>query len=301
MPRLNLHNSSITATKITTFVGSSTSDLRLRHKTYHCVDFQVIYTKPLESSLLDHPRAATRRSKIQQLFHAPHTPSVLVRSTHRRCHRNLLSPIYITGEESALSNYPRALMHRPKLWRGLNHAPHAPLVTCWCHHWHHPYHVSIHVTATSSLPCQHPRHYHVIIHVSPSLCHLADVIIGVDRWLWLRLLTLTVHFFSELTFCNPGIPCPVFRVDFILQSVFAYFASKWRIRIGLLLFATIVANNPTNVFAIFANVLAIILRLAINGTSQLFPFLLQLLTLRVSNPWLLSLLDPLSPFPKMTL
>ena len=76
---------------------------------------------------------------------------------------------------------------------------------------------------------------------------------------------------------------------------------------SLLPFAIIVANNPTNVFAIFANVLAIILRLAINATNQLFLFLLlQLLPLRVSNPWLsslhsLSLLDPLSPFPEMTL
>ena len=70
---------------------------------------------------------------------------------------------------------------------------------------------------------------------------------------------------------------------------------------SLLPFATIVANNPTNVFAIFANVLAIILRLAINATSQLFPFLLQLLKLRVSNLCLLSLLDPLLPFPEMTL
>ena len=39
-----------------------------------------------------------------------------------------------------------------------------------------------------------------------------------------------------------------------------------------------------NIFAIFANVLTIILRLAINATNQLFPFLLLLLlTLRVSN------------------
>ena len=75
----------------------------------------------------------------------------------------------------------------------------------------------------------------------------------------------------------------------------------------LLLVAIIIADNPANVFAIFENILAIILRLAISATNQLFPLLLpQLLTLRVSNPWLLSLhslslLDPLSPFPKMTL
>ena len=75
----------------------------------------------------------------------------------------------------------------------------------------------------------------------------------------------------------------------------------------LLLVAIIVADNPTNVFAIFANVLAIVLRLAIFATNQLFQFLqLLLLTLRVANKWLpslhsLSLLDPLSPFLEMIL
>ena len=73
------------------------------------------------------------------------------------------------------------------------------------------------------------------------------------------------------------------------------------------LWQQIVTDNPTNVFTIFANVLTITLRLAITATNQLFPFLLLLLlTLRVSNQWLpflhsLSLLDPLSPFPQMTL
>ena len=92
-----------------------------------------------------------------------------------------------------------------------------------------------------------------------------------------------------------------------MQSIFANFSSKWRIRTCLLLIAIIVVDNPTNVFAIFANVLTTILRLAINATNELFPYLLlQLLTLRVSNPWLpslhsLSLLDPLSPFLEMTL
>ena len=47
------------------------------------------------------------------------------------------------------------------------------------------------------------------------------------------------------------------------SSIFADFATKWRIRTGLLLFAIIVADNPANVFAIFVNVLTTILRLAI--------------------------------------
>ena len=77
--------------------------------------------------------------------------------------------------------------------------------------------------------------------------------------------------------------------------------------IGLLLVAIIVVDNPTNVFTIFANVLAIVLRLAIVTTNQLFQFLLLLLlTLRVSNQWLLSLhslslQNALSPCPQITL
>ena len=76
---------------------------------------------------------------------------------------------------------------------------------------------------------------------------------------------------------------------------------------SLLLIAIIVADNLSNVFAIFANILAIVFRLAIIATNQLFLFLLLLLlTLRVANQWLpslhsLSLLDPLSPFPEMSL
>ena len=76
---------------------------------------------------------------------------------------------------------------------------------------------------------------------------------------------------------------------------------------GILLVAIIVADNPANVFVIFANVLATILRLAIIATNQLCQFLLLLLlTLRVSNQWLpslhsLSLQDALSPCPQITL
>ena len=58
--------SSITATKITAFVRSSTKDLRLGHKIYHRVDFQSIYTTSSESSSSDLPCAATRWSKIRQ-------------------------------------------------------------------------------------------------------------------------------------------------------------------------------------------------------------------------------------------
>ena len=77
--------------------------------------------------------------------------------------------------------------------------------------------------------------------------------------------------------------------------------------IGLLLVAIIVVDNPTNVFTIFANVLVTVLRLAIVATNQLFQFLLLLLlTLRVSNQWLLSLhslslQNVLSPCPQITL
>ena len=76
---------------------------------------------------------------------------------------------------------------------------------------------------------------------------------------------------------------------------------------GLLLVAIIVVDNPANVFAIFANVLATVLRLAIVATNRLFQFLLLLLlTLRVYNQWhlslhSLSLQNALSPCPQMTL
>ena len=61
-------------------------------------------------------------------------------------------------------------------------------------------------------------------------------------------------------------------------------------RTGLLLVAIIVVDNLANAFAIFVNVLATVLRLAIVATNQLFQFLLLLLlTLRVYDQWLLSL------------
>ena len=160
----------------------------------------------------------------------------------------------------------------------------------WRHHWH--------------VTCWHHRP-----HLLMSPATLADVIIDklltcvdFDRWLWLRV-DFDRWLFARVDFCNPGAPYPVFRVDFILQSIFSYFASKWRIRTGLLLVAIIVADNPTNVFAIFANIFATVLRLAIVATNQLFQFLLLLLLiLRVSNQWIpslhsLSLQDALSPCP----
>ena len=75
-----------------------------------------------------------------------------------------------------------------------------------------------------------------------------------DRWLFAVQVLLT-HIFAQISF---------------LQYIFAYFVSKWRIRTSILFIATIVVDNPTIVFAIFANILAIILRLAINTTNQLF-------------------------------
>ena len=116
---------------------------------------------------------------------------------------------------------------------------------------------------------------------------------NVECWfLW----WLTIDFLPKLTFCSLGTLYLIFCIDFILQSIFAYFASKWRKRICLFLTVTIVIDSPTNV-------LAIILRLAIITINQLFPF--PFLTLRVSNQWLSSprspsLLDPISQFPQST-
>ena len=73
-----------------------------------------------------------------------------------------------------------------------------------------------------------------------------------DRWLFVVQVLLT-HIFAQISF---------------LQYIFAYFVSKWRIRTSLLFIATIVVDNPT---IVFANILAIILKLAINTTNQLFP------------------------------
>ena len=144
-------------------------------------------------------------------------------------------------------------------------------VTCWCHLWRHHYHVI----------CL--RQCHAITDIICLHQHPSGTDITID--LWLPWLTIDRHLWP-LTFCRPGTPYPVFHVDFI----FTYFFSKWRIRTSLLLVAMIVANNPANVFAIFANVLATILRFAIIATNQLFPFLLLLLlTLRISNQWLLSM------------
>ena len=195
----------ITATKITTSVGSSTSDLQLRHKTYHHVDFQAIYTKPLGSSSSNHPCIATRRSKIQQLFHVPHAPSLLLRSTHS-----------MPPSKSSFFN----LHHRRRIGLiGLPTRPHTPTKSpariesrashatghLWCHRWRHHY-------TSASMPA--------LADVF-NLRHLADIIVVVDHWLWLWLLI--VDFFSELTFCSPGAPCLVFCVDFIFAVHFCIF------------------------------------------------------------------------------
>ena len=118
------------------------------------------------------------------------------------------------------------------------HTLHAYPTTCWCHLWRHLAYISHHVITSLCL------HHH--------LRHLANVIallvaLTVDFWGWFNC-----WLFPNLTFCNLGAPCPVlFCIDFIFQSIFVYLASKWRIRTSLLFIATIVADNPTNVFAIF--------------------------------------------------
>ena len=94
-------------------------------------------------------------------------------------------------------------------------------------------------------------------HVNPS-CVIADIIRSRHRWLHLQIdFDLRQLTLSALTLTFGELTIDFFQ-GWLLQSIFAYFASKWRIRTSLLPFATIIANNPTNVFAIFANVLAII-------------------------------------------
>ena len=113
------------------------------------------------------------------------------------------------------------------------------------------------------LPRHLPRHL-----MTSSATSSADVIIDQDvyqRWLWLRV-DFDRWLFARVDFCSPGALYPVFRLDFIFAI---YFASKWRIRTGLLLVVIIIVDNPANIFAIFANILATVLRLAIVATNQL--------------------------------
>ena len=131
-----------TATKITAFVGSSTSDLRLTHKTYHRVDFQPIYTTPLESSSSDPTRAAMHRSKIWQFFHA------LLRAVNIA----LIISLLPSSEYSFSDLHRRKRIgliglstRRPKIRRRLNHALHASLGHL------------LTSSMTSSPPRQHPR------------------------------------------------------------------------------------------------------------------------------------------------
>ena len=99
----------------------------------------------------------------------------------------------------------------PEFHCNVNYAPHAlhaPLAA----HWRH--------SLTPSVD--------VICHVSPS-CLLADVTwwchhpistqLGYVSLCWL----LTVDFDPELTFCSPGAPYPVFRIDFIFAVHFCIF------------------------------------------------------------------------------
>ena len=209
-----VRSSSFTA-KITAIIGSITSDLRLRHKTYHCVAFQSIYTMLPETSLFDHPRVAIRRSKFQQ-NHPRALPTISIAP--------ILSP-------SPLSELSFSDLHSRKIIShiGCLMCPHTPpKIHCNISYASHALHAPPCCPLTSLVD--------VICHISPSYsladvtywCHhlvntqstLTSAFVdswpltwqGIDRWLWHRV-----------DFCSPGAPYPVFRVDFIFAVYFYIF------------------------------------------------------------------------------
>ena len=193
--------SSIFATKTIASVGSVTSDLQLGHKTYHCVDFQLLYTTSLESSSSNHSRAG---QSFDKFFHAPHVPSVLLWSHRYHRHQNCLSLIYIVGKESTSSDGLCAAW----IFNNIIYVPctlHAPpycllasSVSSLCH---------------VSLSCVIR---HVITQSSTYIILLTSL--PLTRWPMPMTLTLIVDF-SELTFCNLGAPYLVFRI----YSIFAIY------------------------------------------------------------------------------
>ena len=217
--------SSITATKITASVGSSTSDLQLGHKTYHRVDFQLIYTMPPESSSSDTPHTG---KWFGSFFHVP---LVLLQSSHHCHYQNLLSPIYIIRKESASSNSPRTLTCRKRIL----HVVYAP------HTLHTPPPLLLLTSSVMSL-----------CHVSPSWCHLPIVIdvicwhhlffcwyhcpvsllmsyvdlppLTVDFRCWLLILTrFDGWLLLELTFVVQVFLAQFFRIDFVFAIRFCIF------------------------------------------------------------------------------
>ena len=104
--------SSSSAAKITAFIGSITSDIRLGHKTYHYVAFQSLYTTPPETSSSNHPRATMRRSKFLQ-------------NHPRASHAINIAPILSPSPLSELSFFNLHIWKRIGLIRHFT-PPHAP-------------------------------------------------------------------------------------------------------------------------------------------------------------------------------
>ena len=145
-------------------------------------------------------------------LHISSPPWILLRIHFCRYHWDRLAPIYMLVEDLQPSETARAnsLLHaltRSKSaladvslkWRHHCHvicSHHRPLIC-----WRHPPH-----QLTSSLTIPLTR---------------VDQTVNFDR-----RLTLTIDFSLGLTFCSPGAPYPVFRIDFIFAVHFLHFLSS---------------------------------------------------------------------------
>ena len=163
-----------TATKITTYVGSSTSDLRLRHKTYHWE----IFNRSTQSSWNHH------HLTIHALLHADQRFSSF--STRLMCHKYCFDDltaavigIVFLWSTSPEKNRPHRTLHTPSR---VDQSSREDWIMCLTHstrRWS-PADVIANVIITMS----------ALADVF-SLHHLADVIIVVDHWLWLCCWPLT--------------------------------------------------------------------------------------------------------------
>ena len=172
--------SSSSAAKTTAIIESITSNLRLGHKTYHCVAFQSLYTMPLENSSSNDPRAAMRQSKFLQnhpcASRALNIASIMSPSP---LSKSSFSDLYIRKRIGLIRSLtcPHAL---PEFHCNVSYVPHALHVSPaahWCH--------LLMSSATSALVA--------CLLMSSSSQYLVNLLMSaywpltwpsVDRWLW---------------------------------------------------------------------------------------------------------------------
>ena len=152
---------------------------------------------------------------------------ILLRLRFWRYHWDRPAPIYTLVEASPPLKTARAPTRHPKLLFRLSHTKRTPTRRSF-------------FSRTVHTPSRTYTRLNSLADVSPS-CAVADVTclrqpltsssdsgdLTVDFSSWPLTLTLTLTvdswLLSELTFCNPGAPYPVFRVDFIFAVHFCIF------------------------------------------------------------------------------